>query len=475
MASNKMNPINPLDDYCWNDFLQEFQKPPNLFDSDTIVEHYKNKLSRVLIKVNDGDSYFLKKDSKFKLFNRIERIPDEMIQWCVIEFNQKTGELQTIWRRMKLKKIYEDAIGIRIFTVYNDTVWRPTLNYNGRELNLWTGFKSQRRPSGWTYDEEKVKPILKYLKEIISNHNEVKYKWLISWFHHCFTKSEQKTGVCPILYSPQQGTGKGILTTWLVNYVYGSEISQEITGLSKITQQFNSTRENKCFTSVDEASTIKGDFHSTFDILKNAITSAKVMIERKGVNPYSVEDFCNFMISTNNLHSVKIESTDRRFVIFNINADRLHDTDYYDDMRLNHLTEDGARHFFEYITNLAEEELVDPRKIIDCEKKEQIKDLSKPVTERFFDAIKSRTWEIPAGQTHLIDEETDEEWKFSRSDLYKIFTSWCNETGEPTIRQALFFTQVEQKSLAIYGTSSNKRRWTVKKPPPENDDDKKVK
>lgn len=472
MASTKMNPINPLDDYYWNDFLQEFQQPPKLSDMETIVEHYRNQLARVLIKINDGDGYYLKKDSRFKLFNRVDKIPDEMIQWCVVEFNQKTCELQMRWVRKKLKKIYEDGYGNRIFTVYNDIIWRPTLNYSGPELNLWTGFKAQRRPSDWTYDEEKVKHILKYIKETISNNDEDKYKWLISWFHHCFTKAEQKTGVCPILYSPQQGTGKGIFTSWLVNYLYGNDIAEEITGLSKLVQKHNTVRERKLFTPVDEASTVKGDFHSTFDILKNAITASRVMIERKCVNPYSVEDFCNFMISTNNLHSVKIESTDRRFMIFNINADRLQDNEYYDDMRLKHLTEDGARHFFEYITNLDEKELVDPRKVIDCEVKQQIKDLSKPVTDRFFDAIRNGTWEIPLSQNHLIDEWNTEELKFSRSNLYKIFTNWCSETGEPTIRQALFFIQVEQKSFAKYGTSSNKRRWVVKKP--KNDDDKKA-
>jgi uncharacterized protein YrzB (UPF0473 family) len=466
MASNKMNPINPLDDYCWNDFLQEFQEQPNLSDMETIVEHYRNRLSRVLVKVNDGDSYFLKKDSKFKLFNRVEKIPDEMIQWCIIEFNQKTGEIQQTWRRTKLKKIYEDGIGNRIFTVYNDTTWRPTMNYSGRELNLWTGFKAQHKPSDWTYNEEKVTPILKYIKETICNNNEQKYKWLISWFHHCFTKAEEKTGVCPILYSPQQGTGKGIFTAWLVNHMYGNDIAEEITGLSKLVQKHNTVRERKCFTPVDEASTVKGDFHSTFDVLKNAITASRVMIERKCVNAYSIEDFCNFMICTNNLHSVKIESTDRRFMIFDVNASRLQDNEYYDDIRLNHLTEDGARHFFEYLTNLDKKELVDPRKVIDCKVKKNIKDLSRPITDRFFEAINSRTWEIDVGQTHLIAEETDEEWKFSRSNLYKIFTNWCSESGEPTIRQALFFIQVAEKGLAEY-VKGKERRWILKKPEPE--------
>lgn len=471
MASNKMNPINPLDEYYWNDFLQEFQQPVNLSDMETIVEHYRNKLSRVLVKVNAGDGYFLKKDSKFQLFNRVEKIPDEMIQWCIVEFNQKTGEIQQTWRRTKLKKIYEDGIGNRIFTVYNDTIWRPTLNYSGRELNLWTGFLAERRPSDWTYDEEKVKPILSFIKEIICDGDEENFKWLLSWFHHCFTKPEEKTGICLILYSRTQGTGKGTLTNFLINHVYGREIADEVAGLSKVVQQFNTVRTRKCLLCPDETSALKGDFHAVFDNLKNAITSDKALIEHKHANvSYSVDDFTNFIISTNNLHSVKIESTDRRFMIFHVNPDRVNEHDYYRELRKKHLTEDGARHFFQYISNLEEEEVVDVSYVRDCEIKRKIQDLSRPVTDRFFEAIKIKTYEIEPGQTHLIDNEesTEEKWAFSRSNLYKIFTAWCTETGEPPIRQALFFTHTEQQKFAKYVKNGNNRRWLVEKP---KDDD----
>ena len=70
----------------------------------------------------------------------------------------------------------------------------------------------------------------------------------------------------------------------------------------------------------------------------------------------------------------------------------------------------------------------------------------------------------------MIDtkESTKEKWAFTRSNLYKIFTSWCDETGEPSIRQALFFTQTEQQKFAKYVKNGNSRRWLVDKP---NDDD----
>ena len=296
---------------------------------------------------------------------------------------------------------------------------------------------------------------------------------MISWFHHCFTNPEEKTGICLVLYSRTQGTGKGTLTNFLINHVYGREIADEVAGLSKVVQQFNTVRMRKCLLCPDETSALKGDFHAVFDNLKNAITSDKALIEHKNVNTsYSVDDFTNFIISTNNLHSVKIESTDRRFMLFNVNPDRVKEHDYYRDLRKKHLTEDGARHFFQYISNLEEEELVDVSYVKDCEIKKKIKDLSRPVTDRFFEAIKISTYEIDPGQTHLIDNEesTEEEWAFSRSNLYKIFTSWCTETGEPPIRQALFFTHIEQQPFATYKKIDNKkRRWFVDKP---KEDDK---
>ena len=58
--------------------------------------------------------------------------------------------------------------------------------------------------------------------------------------------------------------------------------------------------------------------HTSANLMKESITETEVCCERKGKDAYFVPAACNFMICSSNSEGnvVKIEPTDRRFVVF---------------------------------------------------------------------------------------------------------------------------------------------------------------
>ncbi|MFN9911927.1 MAG: primase-helicase family protein, partial [Pirellulaceae bacterium] len=69
---------------------------------------------------------------------------------------------------------------------------------------------------------------------------------------------------------------------------------------------------NKTFLQIDEVKSL----HDHTDKLKDLITNRTVNWESKNGRTVTVDNFCNFLFTTNNENALRIDSDDRRFVMF---------------------------------------------------------------------------------------------------------------------------------------------------------------
>ena len=99
---------------------------------------------------------------------------------------------------------------------------------------------------------------------------------------------------------------------------------------------------------IDELPTVEKQFHNLFDTLKGIITDPYLTVEPKGIEPYTIDNLCNFIFMTNNKHSVKLEQSDRRYVVFEINEKRCEDFEYWSYAHKEIFTENMANTFFRY-------------------------------------------------------------------------------------------------------------------------------
>lgn len=334
---------------------------------------------------------------------------------------------------------------------YKRVTFQPNKDHlKSGELNMFTGFRAQ------LVDEIKpdlIYPILHHIKTCWADDDEDLYNYIIHWFKMCFLKPWEKTGIVLLLFG-LEGTGKGILIdNLIIPFIYGSKISCVSQGLGPITQRFNSICMNKLFICANEVSSGEG-FHNTFDRLKAIITDKTISIEKKGIDIFKdYPNYINFMFTTNNMQSVKLGRTDRRYCCLETSSRYKGDFDYFDTL-LSSCNQEVANHFFTYCINYKKTRNI--RNIPMTPLKSDMMLNSKTSVEKFVDCVKelaSNTLVKPAQCVFVDDMKWDEMLSISlyhykgrtpSRELYASYKRWCKENNEKI------------KSSTMFGREANK-------------------
>lgn len=329
------------------------------------------------------------------------------------------------------------------FTKFNKIVFKP-LNHNIKkyELNIWSGFKAQKVKE---IDMSIVNVFINHIREIWANDNQEHYKYIMSWLSQIIQQPYKKTGIAIVLQSCQ-GTGKTLPCDILLERIFGFELGLSTTGLNNITKNFNSILKGKIFTKVDELNNItSGDFHGAFDKMKDNITGNWFELEKKGIDSIQIENLNNFLLTTNNTFSVKIEDGDRRYACFEVSDKYKNKFEYFDNFTDICDNDNAGNHIYSYF--LQYDDKVDVRKIPKTILKEEMMEKSKISSISFIEIIN----EID----NIYDVVGDNGMKASsHSNLYSCYKTWCAEVGEKCYSQKIFLSQI--KSL-IKGKGNNAR------------------
>ena len=326
--------ISFTDDYNFYKFAKEFQgkdESKGQFRMEDLVR----KLSRCAGFVAGKNIYFIKNSEGF------DRMSDRVFNSCMRRISVKDSN----GKKKNMLQVYEDYADK--FT-YEKIVFDPRSSYLPCEgtLNTWAGFNSTYVNN---YDVESFNLITQHMKDIICGKDDECYKYLLGWLATIVQK-RRKTGKCIVLIS-KQGAGKGVFVNNLTEKLLGSELCNEVNNIKDITGKFNAHQEGKILTVLDEAInyTSSSDYHSTFNIMKNKITEPYQLIEQKGVNKYKVRDFNNYIVCSNNSNPIKLEGSDRRYVVFNVSNDKIGDNKYFDDLIEQIEDQDNVNQFYSYL------------------------------------------------------------------------------------------------------------------------------
>ena len=186
-------------------------------------------------------------------------------------------------------------------------VFNPRDNSPPNHFNIWTGFDIQ--PNKDDIDMTKLEPILKLIRKVWANDNIDTYEYYLNWFSHILQKPYKKTGVCVALQS-KQGVGKTIVIN-LMGKIIGDKYFYTASSLKHILGDFNGDCEAKLLVNLNECTW--GGNKSQEGAFKEFITDDSVVINRKGVNTYKVENYANTIITTNAEWMVALSKDDRRY------------------------------------------------------------------------------------------------------------------------------------------------------------------
>jgi len=211
-------------------------------------------------------------------------------------------------------------------------------------FNLWNDFPIKHIP----FDEKAVTSRIHYHIKTLLNDDDNNYEWYMNWLAHIVQFPYKKTEVCVILYDRQFGTGKSILAEKILEKIIGLNKIIITCRTDKVFGKFTNTQ-GKLLCVLNEAS--GKDTFELAEVIKESITGSNIEMEKKGVDSIKIKDYMNYIITTNNLNSVKLEEGDRRFMVFGTSSKMKGDVEYFNKLCIDLDDEIIMRKFYEELMN----------------------------------------------------------------------------------------------------------------------------
>jgi hypothetical protein len=358
----------------------------------------------------------------------------------IYDKNTGEGKKKEVSVKKTWKFVLEDML-IDDIKTYSHVAFKPEdYELQPYEYNMWTGFEAKKV----NVDMNLIKPFLDYLRLTICSSNDVTYKYIISWIRHICLKPWEKTDIAIFLQSIQ-GCGKSTLPVFLSKYVFGNHVSIKMSGTDKITGKFNTLLGNKIFVVVEEMACSGKKFHNELDKIKDLITGDKLALEPKGKEIYTIDNRCNFMMCTNNILSLKIEESDRRYACFEVSDVKKGDEKYWTWLRKKILNQKVGNHFYSYLLNMKDEDCVSLRNIPKSSLKKEMVNLSQPSPIRFMNQLKNGECKIQ--ENMYIPPFTTKKVKYkkgiNRMALYQKYRQWCESNDEKNLSKTKFYQKIQ--------------------------------
>ena len=174
-------------------------------------------------------------------------------------------------------------------------------------------------------DLSKIKRYVAHVNNIVCSNEVEMMRYVWAWCADIFQHPEEKKGVALVLMGGR-GVGKGFFAQPL-RQLWGSH-SMHLTNRSQFSGRFNSHLANKIFIFVDEAFW-SGD-KSGEGVVKGLITEEQIPIEAKGVDVVNVDNFCKFVMASNEEWTVPAGIDERRFCCLDISGAKAKDWRYFE-------------------------------------------------------------------------------------------------------------------------------------------------
>ena len=227
--------------------------------------------------------------------------------------NQRPRPISTHWVEWTGRRQYEGV------------VFMPCQDPGPRWYNLWRGFRVEPAAKG---NHPSVELFLEHARKNVCGGDEGLFRWLIGYFAHMIQRPWEKPLVA-LVFRGKKGTGKNALVERVGHLLGGHFMVAD--DERYLLGNFNSHIESNLFFVLDEAAWA-GDKKAEGK-LKGLITGTQHNIERKGQEPYRVDNLTRVAIIGNEDWLVPATQDERRFAVFNIGEGRMQDRKFFIDMR----------------------------------------------------------------------------------------------------------------------------------------------
>lgn len=183
------------------------------------------------------------------------------------------------------------------------------------EASLFTGFAFDEMDG----DDASAPSLFMDMLRAVCGDNEDVYKYVLNYFAHMLQKPFEIPGTALVFSSKTHGTGKDTVIN-IMRHIIGRH-SKHYCSESQFWNGHDTGKEGAILLHLEEVGSSANKAKK--NELKALITADSIDINPKGVKAYDVPNIARIVMTTNEPDPVKIEDSDRRFVIINP-SNRLH-------------------------------------------------------------------------------------------------------------------------------------------------------
>lgn len=242
--------------------------------------------------------------------------------------------------------VWLDWIGRR---QYAGLCFRPELEPKNNYYNLWRGFVYQSRPYAEANPSARLgfDMFLGHVKDNVCNGDATLFNWLMGYFAHMVQKPFERPHTT-LVFRGRKGVGKNVLIE-RIGKLIGSTHFLVAHDSRYLTSNFNGHLDSCLMLVLDEAFW-SGD-KAAEGKLKGLTTAPEIMIERKGKEPYMVDNLVRLVVIGNEDWLVPASADERRYAVFDVGEGRKQDRKYFAQMCALMDAKGGAEILMHYLKN----------------------------------------------------------------------------------------------------------------------------
>lgn len=188
----------------------------------------------------------------------------------------------------------------------------------GLTYNMWRGWTMEPAKGDWSC-------LRRHIEEVICSGNEEYYTWLLDWMADLYQDPADPKG-CAVVLKGLEGSGKGTLFEAM-----GRTIGRHYKHLTQdkhLTGSFNGHLQDALLVFADEV--VYGGEKKSAGALKALVTEPKLMVERKGLDAYSYDNYARIGIASNEDWFIPAGPQSRRWFVLETSSERTKDRKWFD-------------------------------------------------------------------------------------------------------------------------------------------------
>ena len=337
------------------------------------------------------------------------------------ETTNKKGERTESIEKIALNDVVREMAQIGRLRTFYDVTWvpycisKPYVGYNC--FNTFQPFPLKCIIPPRNIPPFKEHAIYKLLRVELTKNDPICFEYVLSYLAHKLQNPEIRMDTALAFVRTSQGIGKSQFGSF-ISALFSSENVKTASNLEHVFSNFNSHLQTSLFLILEEVQS-QGKSWSNSDRLKDLISSTEQIWEAKFKTPVTGKWYGQVIVFSNNSYGLKVETTDRRYVLCDTQATLRNNKLFHDKVAEETKNSGFMSVAFHWFLN-KDVTKFDWRKIPETNTREVVKRASESIFMKFTRWLFSDKENFLKDNSFVTNEEYNKdfvEWKVTKNDI----------------------------------------------------------